>query len=1121
MFDTLSSRATPQALFTISQIGSFFLAVCLIVSGAAQTGQAQVLYGSIVGNVTDSSGASVPGAIVKVTQIETNESREVTTNDSGAFSLTTIHTGTYNVSVTKAGFQSFAAENVGVTLNSAVRVDATLQVGQQTQSVQVAAESALLQTEKADVHAEFNSKVLSDLPQPTRSFEGVVALMPGVSSPPSASSGGTNNPGKSFQISADGESRSGVNVLIDGISATNPWVQYFATYSPSVEAIETVNVTTAGSGAEQALTNGASIGVQTKSGTNDLHGSLYEYNITDKFQARPFFLPANQGIPKLIENDLGGTIGGRIIKNKLFYFGSYEGDFIAQGSANSTITIPTDAIRSGNLSASPTPIYDPATGSYNAQGIPIGRSVFPGNIIPANRISSIAQKLVSLLPEPNQPSASATAPANNYYANTPINNKLQHIDTKYDWVASDKWKVNGRYGYQPYNITQPPIFGNILNGGPNTDAFGHAIAAAGSVTYVASPTLVFDGTVGFTKAIQNLDPAGVNQKLGSDYLGIPGTNLGTLPFAGGMPQFSISNYTTYGYAYPPLQYNDPVFQYIANGTKIKGAHSIRFGVNIERQHMNHVETAPTAFSFNGGATQCGPNCASNPSANAYNAYADFLLGLPQSYSNSYEPAPLTLRTWEDSIYVQDTWLVNKRLTVSAGLRWEYYPVPTREKGNIESFNFQTNQVLLCGSGPNNSTCGITVQKDLFAPRIGIAYRPSETFVIRAGYSLSPEQINMFRDGISTYPERLDYTANGLSSYDPVGPLASGIPSLPAPNVVNGAVALPPGSAPQAIIPQNSRFIRGYTESENFTIEKEFKHNWIAQAGYVGTLTIHQHTRYNINYGTLNGGTTSQPFYQSNGVSGSVVEILPYETQHYNSLQTQLQHRFSNGFLLSVNYTRSKLIGTCCDDSGDGGPQISLPQYANLNRAILGADRPNAFNASGVYELPFGKGKQYLVNGIGGAIVGGWHVQGVFLHYSGAVFSASGGTALNTPGFTQRAQQVLPNVQYYGNEGPGQLYFNTAAFQAVTVPGAIGNAGYDTLRGPGLTNLDTSLFRDFRVKERFVLQFRAEALNVSNTPHFSTPQGSVTSPTFGQITSTTTISRLIDPRYLRLGLKIRF
>ena len=773
------------------------------------------------------------------------------------------------------------------------------------------------------------------------------------------------------------------------------------------------------------------------------------------------------------------------------------------------------------MSASPTPIYDPASATYNAQGIPGARTPFAGNIIPASRISSISAKLVALIPEPNQPSASATAPANNYYANTPIINRLHHIDTKYDWIASEKWKVSGRFGYQPYNITQPPIFGPILNGGPNTYAFGHSIATAGSVTYIASPTLVFDGTVGYTKAHQVLNPAGADQSLGATYLGIPGTNLGDLPHAGGMPQFAVSNFTTYGYAYPPLQYDDPVFQYVANGTKIKGSHNIRFGVNIDRQHMNHFETAPTSFSFNGGATQCGPNCASNPSVNPYNSFADFLLGLPQSYANSFEPTPLiTLRTWEESLYVQDTWQVSKKLTVAAGLRWEYYPVPTRANGYIQSFNFQTNQVEICGTSPNDSSCGITVQKDLFAPRIGIAYRPSESMVIRAGYSLSPEQINMFRDGISTYPERLDFTANGLSSYDPVGTLATGIPLLPAPNIVNGATSLPPGSAPQAIIPQNSRFIRGYTETENFTIQKDLGRGWIGQVGYVGSLTIHQHTRYNINYGTLNGGTTSQPFYQTNGVSGSVVEILPYETQHYNSLQARVNHRFSHGFLFAANYTRSKMIGTCCDDSGDGGPQVTLPQYANLNRALMNYDRPNAFNASVVYDLPFGKGTHYLERSRVGNCRRLASPVGIHPHFRRAVFGERRQRAQHSRLHAARAASA-PDVQHLETRVRGNCISIPRHLPPVTAAGVIGNAGYNTLRGPGDTNLDMSLFRDFKIKERFAIQFRAEALNLSNTPHFSTPQGSVTSATFGQITSTTTVSRLIDPRYLRFGLKIKF
>jgi TonB dependent receptor len=782
------------------------------------------------------------------------------------------------------------------------------------------------------------------------------------------------------------------------------------------------------------------------------------------------------------------------------------------------VTIPTDAIKAGDLSASPTPVYDPATGVYDSKGIPTGRTQFPGNVIPASRISPAAAKIVALLPEPNQ-NISPT-PSNNYYVNTPISNTLTHVDTKFDWVASSKWKLTGRYGYQPYNITQPTVFGPILSGGNNFLQDGNATAYAVAATYIVSPTLVIDGNWGRTYAHQILNPPSTDKKLGSDLLGIPGTNLGDLPHAGGMPVFAISNYSNYGYSYSPLQYDDPVYQYVANVTWIKGRHNVRFGVNTSQQHMSHYETTPTQFNFNAGATQSGPT---GPAANSFNTYADFLLGLPQTEISSpaqSQGSPIRLATWEHSISAQDTWQVGRKLTVSAGVAWEYYPIPSRGNRQIESYNFATNQILICGSGPNKSNCGITVQKTLFAPRIGVAYRPTESLVVRAGYSLTPEQINMFRDGIYNYPVRADFNLSGLSAYDPVTTLTAGIPVQPVPDIGSGIINAPKGLVLGAILPPNQKFIRGYTESMNFTVQKDFGRGWVAQVGYVGTLSIHQHTRYNVNYGTLNGGTASQVFAPF-GITSGITVIEPYETQHYNSLQTQLNHRFSSGFLFGLAYTRSKAIGTCCDDSGDGGPAISLPQYTNLNRALMGSDRPNNLRASAVYDLPFGHGKQFINNGgLAGAIVGGWHLNTIFSKYSGSPFSASGGANLNTPGFTQRATQLTQTVQYFGKIGPGQLYFDPTAFGPGTA-GAIGNAGFDTLRGPGVTNVDLSVFRDFKIRERFTVQFRAEALNATNTPHFSNPQGSVTSPAFGQISGTTTVSRLIDERYLRFGLKIRF
>jgi hypothetical protein len=1088
---------------------------------AGRVAEAQVLFGSFVGNVTDASGAAVPDATVKVTQRETNESREVKTNETGGFVLSTLPAGTYEITISKAGFRSYTSKNNPLSLNTVVRLDAALQVGMQSDSVTVTADAAQLQTDRSDVHKDVTNQQIADIPQATRTYEGMLANMPGIA-PPTASSGGTNNPGKSMQITANGTSRSGTEVRIDGVNDTNPWVQYYSTYVPSNEAIQTVNVVTGSPDAEQGLTNGAAINVQTKSGTNVMHGSLFEYNVNNALKARPFFgLSATQGKPKLIENDLGGSVGSHIIKDKLFYFASYEGAFISQAGAN-TASVPLPNMITGDLSGSTTGIYDPNTGNANGTG----RTPFAGNIIPANRLSPITQKLLSMVPQPDYGTPGAIT--NNYYITTPIHNRLHKLDTKMDWNAGSKLRIAGRFGYSPYNIQQATLFGPILGGSNNALAHGDTIATAVNATYTISPTMVVDANWGFTRSNQFLAPPSVDQRLGSSLLGIPGTNLGDLPVAGGMPDFTGFGFTGYGYAYTYLHYLDPILQYTANATWVKGSHNIRFGADVDQQHMNHQETNPTSFGFNGGATSLN----GGPGTNTYNQFADFLLGLPQSDQNSQLTTPYVfLRTWQYSLYVRDQWQLSHKVTLSYGTRWEYYPVPNRGSRGIESFNLNTATITVCGVAGNPRNCNYTVSKRQFSPRIGIAYRPTEKFVIRAGYSLSPEQINMYRDGIYSYPARLDFAQNGLSTYIPIGPLSAGIPVQPPVNTSAGTLPIPPGlnfGFQGAILPQN--FVRGYTETWNFTLQRDLGRGWTAQAGYVGTLTIHQHTRYNINYGQVGGGSASQPLFGL-GITGSMNEILPYETMNYNSFQSSLQRRLANGFTFQAAYTHSKQIGTCCDDSGDGGPAIPIPQYANLNRALMGADRPDNLRITGVYELPFGKGKALLnTGGVLAAVAGGWQVNGAFSAYSGAPFSvSSSATSLNAPGSSQRADQVLANVGYTGNINE---WFNPLAFAAVTTA-RFGTAGFDTMRGPGVVNVDASLFRSFKLGERFAMQFRAEALNLTNTPHFSNPGGSVSSLSlnpdgtvkslggFTTITGTSAGSRLTDERFLRFGLRISF
>ena len=409
--------------------------------------RAQVLYGTLVGNVTDQTGAVVPGAKVTAVQLDTRDTRTAVANGEGKYTISTVPTGTYDVTVTQAGFKVYEAKGVHVALNTEVRVDIQLALGQTNETVTVNADALTLQTDRVDVHHELTTETLEELPQPTRTYEGLIGLMPGVA-PPNAFSGVTNNPMQSMQIQANGTSGSGTDVRIEGISAQNPFVQYYSTDVPSVDAIQTVNVVTSTSGADQGMANGAAINVQIKSGTNQMHGSLYLYHIDNLLKARSYFLPTTSRLPKLIDNDAGGTFGGPIRRDKLFYFVSYEGRFLHNGFSN-IATVPVDALRHGDMSASPTPIYDPATGAPDGTG----RTAFTGNMIPASRINSpIIQKVLALIPEPNLPSTSNPSLSGNYFVNTPQYYKLQRIDTKVDWNVSSKMHVFGRFGEYPVQL---------------------------------------------------------------------------------------------------------------------------------------------------------------------------------------------------------------------------------------------------------------------------------------------------------------------------------------------------------------------------------------------------------------------------------------------------------------------------------------------------------------------------------------------------------------------------------------------------------------------------------------------------------------------------------------------
>lgn len=1090
--------------------------------------KAQALYGSLVGNVTDASSASIPGASVKITQIETNESRESKTNDAGVFSFPSIPAGTYTVEVHKTGFQTTLQHEIVVRSNSVVRADAALQVGTVSQNIEVTAAAALLQTDGADVRAEISAKTLEDTPLPPgRNFQNMLITVPGITPPQNANSVSAN-PARSLAFQASGVTRSGNVMTIDGANVESTWLQEVAAYVPSLEAIEVVNVAANSYDAAQGFAGGAAVNVQVKSGTNQIHGSAFEYNFNNAMIARPFFLPVTSPNPKSILNNFGGTVGGPIKKNKLFYFLSYDGNLTRQ-NASGYYTVPTAAIKSGDESADPTAIYDPATGAANGTG----RSIFPGNIIPANRISSIAQKIAALTPLPNVP---GNLLANNYFADGPYTQNRNTTDAKVTYNITDKLNLGARFGWLNYIMNDPPAFGAL--GGPQLGSTGGAEGAgtgnvfSNTVTanYAVSPRFVIDGYFGYTLQDSNQEPPGLSQNIGSDVLGIPGTN-GPNPAEGGWPAFSVASYTALGnQGTVPFYFHNSNYQTVANGNWTNGTHTIRFGVDTLKKDLNmfqELNQASGSFSFANGIT----GLSGGPAQNQYNSYAAFLLGDASTIAKGEENGNNLSSEWFYSLYVQDKWQVSRKLTLSYGMRWEYFAPPV---GDMQRYDPVANTMNICGSqAVPSSDCGTSFSKRLFAPRLGIAYRPSEGFVIRAGFGVSYDPFFIGQQILRIYPNQISYSVTGANSFQPITTLSQGIPPLVFPAIGNGIIPMPASVSLNSL---GDSYTRSYIMNWNVMLQKELKHGFVAQAGYVGTRQVHQQYEININNGNVLGaGTAGEPLNQAFGRTATTNFFEPWGHSHYDALQATLSRRFHGGYQIAANYSFSKSITYCCADKDDSGPSIGIPGYQKLNRSVAPFDRTQVFTFSGIAELPFGRGKRMLSHGgFVTALASGWQLNGLLNAYTGTAFTVTGSsTSLNAPGNTQTADQIKPQVAMLGGAGPGQSWFDPLAYASVTQV-RFGTSGFDVLRGPGQINVDGALFRTFRITERIATQFRAQVFNVANTPHFANPASNAGSLVlnangtinnlggFTVITATTGNGREgIDQRVFQLALRVSF
>ncbi len=1109
----------------LQRLGYTSLVCATLLLGFAPQVRAQILYGSIVGHIEDPTGASVARAVVSITNKQTGLSRETISDAVGRYEFPNLLAGAYDVRITATGFQAFVKSEVPVTINSVTRVDVTLQLGQVTETVTVSAGVVTLQTDRSEVRAEVSSHELLNLPVASgRNYQQLFRVLPGFTPPANAHSIPTN-PTRALVFNVNGATRSANNTRIDGASAMSIQLPHIVAYVPSLEAIETVNVVTNSFDAEQGLAGGAAVNVSTKAGTNELHGAAFEYHTNNRLKARPFFLPANQGKPKLVFNQWGGALGGPIRKNRLFYFVAYEETYDRR-NAQRFGTVPTRAMKEGDMSASPNPIYDPATGDEEGRN----RQPFPGNRVPAERISPIARKLADLTPLPNVGAGGFAT--NNFFASAPFQFDRRTVDSKVNWNASDKLTALVRLSILRYTHKNPQMFGEIA-GPPVFDGSNPGVGDGGTYsstvggTYLFSPNFVLDAYFGYTRADTSSQQPRLDEKLGLDFLGIPGTN-GPRRIEGGWPrfQFGTGGLTNIGINedFMPYFRRDPQYQYVANFNWTKGSHSIRFGVDFYNQHLNHAQAeiagvalhgASGGFRFDGGPTAL----RGGPSINAYNTYAAFLLGLPVNLGRIDQvPDEYALRAWLHSYYIRDRWNVTHRLTLSYGMRYEYFPVPTRPDRGIERYDPTTNKMLVCGVGQVPKDCGVDVSKKKFAPRFGLAYRATDTFVIRAGYGITNDPFIAAEQLRANYPVLLALGLTSANQFVPVGRLEQGIPPIVRPELGNGIIDIPGGFALSSL-PQEYR--RGYIQSWNFTLQKALGWGFVGQAAYVGTREIRKLGYLDINAGQEIGrGNAGRPLNQRFGRTGATTFILPLGNNRYDGLQTSLERRFSGGLQLSANYTWSKTIGV--SNNSDSRPSVQALRYYDRNRTVRDFDRTHAAHISAIWEPPFGRGRKWLTSGPLSHIVGGWQINNLLSLMTGTPFTVEApDTSLDMPGSTQTADQVKPEVEKPGAIGRGQFWFDPAAFQAPP-QGRFGNSGFNTMRGPGLVNWDFGVFREFAFTERWRLQFRMESFNFSNTPHFANPGDTIGDANFAQITNVTNLAREnIDERQFRFGLRVSF
>ena len=1141
-------------------------ALCVFTISAALC-LGQTFTASLTGVVTDPKQAGIPGATVKVQNTATNEIRATATAADGRYTFSQLLPGPYEITAEAKGFKTFVQRGINLSASQSAELNLPMQLGDVTQSVEIAAASVMLDTQSANESVTLTTRQIIDLPTNVRTPLALVQTIAGTTTSTFGQTGAFDAQfDQNFNaFGLNGGRDMSTAILIDGVPATAAdWGGLVI--SPSMDSVQEMQIIRNTYDAQFGKSGGGVLSMVTKSGTNGFHGTLFEFLRNDDLDANSWSNNRAR-VPKteFRRHQFGANLGGPIWKSKrLYFFGGYEGRREATPGSSGFLTLPTDLERQGDFSqtfnsnGSLAVIYNPFTTTADpANPGKFIRDPFPGNKIPSNLLDPVALKTVALYPKPNLPGDPFTH-ARNFYLPAQGIVTNDRFDSRVDWVHNEKHTMYVRFSAAPREDNVAPVFfGNGAD--PNKSDINPRFHGTFGNTFVPSPSWVINILAGAGRWHEGqLSPS----------LGLNATNVGFSPAVAGLfqgqtiPGFSFQDYAAIGNPQVRdfVRYN---YDLQVNATKQKGVHSIKFGGMVESALINNIDRRSADFSFNRGMTS-GPNAATT-STTTGNAIASLLLGTSASGSAYIRPdIAASLRYY--SGYVQDDWHVGRRLTLNIGLRYEYQAPGTDRFDRFTYFDPNATNPLSSQAGLQLKGALKYVTKDDrgawepdthdFAPRIGLAFKLTDKLVVRAGYGIfyanasdlftfDPGQVA----GFST-------TTSSVSSVGGGGLIPQDLLRNPFPGGINPPVGKAQGELTQVGSNLDQVWLRnphptGYKQNRSIDFQYEISRSAVLEVGYSGfaarRLVFGQPRESNqlppqlLSLGPALDQQIANPFFgviTARGVlsgptvprqrllrpypqysSAVLTRSIPGASADYNALIAKFSKQFSHGLTLLANYQWSKNIDNASEDQGWGINDRWRDFYnLKIDRSISAHDVPHSFVTSLVYELPVGKGRKVgsSMPAAAETVLGGWELSSIVRLQSGLPVQPDAPNQLGAYGFQTQRPNLVSNQVGVSDRNPDH-WFNPAAL-ALAAPYTIGNAPrYMTeLRTDSIRNLDVSLMKNFRFREWFRLQFRGDFLNLLNTPQFGSINTFVGSSTYGKANGT-----INDPRNIQLGLKLYF